>query len=187
MIVSGSGKNRSRREKILWETEQRASTAKMAGMGLVKEIPVRFLVDRDSGQPNDAEKDRDYADWILAVSVPVRGSKNPLKMEFAVPVFDCGETLEPATELNSAEKAAKSELKRDALAEAGGHREMIAGGGSMVVPSTHGKATHLWFDLVCGIFWWSRLVGGCFADPVGFRWICPVTRPVYSRHPLAPQ
>ena len=156
--VQGAGKNRRRSEAVLWETDRKLSAQELGGMGLKRTIPIRFLVERDQGQPSDVTVDRDYVDWTVAVEVPVRGRRQPLQAEFAIPVFDCGESLKADTELSSKGKGAREEQRQDALAEAGVNRTQQ---GSVEVWSFHQPSARkhsLGLILFGGIFgavaWW---------------------------------
>jgi len=125
--VSGSGKNRTRSESVLWEDVHRISALEAGGMGLLRKLPVSFIVERGSGKPSDAQKDNDYVRWSMNVEMPVRGQSKPLTMGFEIPVFDQGEDLQLEAELSHEEKQDLEQRRQSALAEAGVQREVVAG------------------------------------------------------------
>ncbi|GAB5559916.1 MAG: hypothetical protein SynsKO_15630 [Synoicihabitans sp.] len=158
LVESGSGKNRRRRETVLWETEQRQPASKVGGMGMAKEIPVRFLVERGKGRPSSAESDRDYIEWKLSITLPVRRSRKPLRMEFPVPVFDLGDALAEASALSAEEKTENLAAQNQALARAGGKREWVGGEDVWIFHQPSAKKHSLALFLFGGIFgavaWW---------------------------------
>ncbi len=125
--LSGSGKNRSRQESVLWEDDQRFAPAEVGGMGLVRKLPVSFIVERGGGKPSDITRGNDYIRWSMNVVVPVRGQSKPLAMGFEIPVFDRGESLEIESELSAKQQQDLEQRRQSALAEAGVQREVVAG------------------------------------------------------------
>ena len=84
-MTTGSGKNRSTSERILWTDEQQAGT------GVGDAVPVAFYI------PNDCrETDSDNADnivlWRLKVTAKEPGVDDAA--QFEVPVFKVAETPE---------------------------------------------------------------------------------------------
>ena len=87
-VTSGSGRNRSTSERILWQEERRA-TASGAG------VPVAFAIPADAS-PSDPGRSDDRTLWRLEVSAEVPGVD--YAAGFEVPVFRTAESALPRTE-----------------------------------------------------------------------------------------
>lgn len=82
--VSGSGKNRSTHESILWRDEQTIAPGSiMSGPG-ASMIPVRFTIPAD-GLESNAEKSDSGIFWFLSAAASLTGVD--YKDEFEIPVF----------------------------------------------------------------------------------------------------
>ncbi len=89
-VITGSGKNRSTSERILWQEERRATGRQTrSAEGMVTAIPVAFDLPRD-GEPCDGSNPRDMVLWRLAVSAEVPGVD--YAAAFEVPVFRTAES-----------------------------------------------------------------------------------------------
>ncbi len=94
---TGSGKNRSTHETVLWQEEKRVSGQRGAGGptdGMVTNIPVAFRIPAD-GTPCDDRDPDDRVVWRLRASASVPGVD--YESTFEVPVFRTPETDVPAT------------------------------------------------------------------------------------------
>ena len=83
--VSGSGKNRSRRERILWNesgTAQSSMTATRAGTGT--RLTFRFDVP-DNLPESDAKQSGDYYLWRIKLTADIPGTD--LDREYSIPVY----------------------------------------------------------------------------------------------------
>lgn len=99
-VTSGSGKNRSTSESILWQEEQRLPGQQTrSAEGMTTAIPISFALPRDV-EPSDATNPRNQVVWRLSVSADVPGVD--YAATFEVPVFRTADS-EPAP---SAEPAA---------------------------------------------------------------------------------
>ena len=97
--VTGSGKNRSTREKILWREEQTVPFGAVLSAPSASAIPVRFPLPADARETN-TENSRDSIHWVLSAEASVPGVD--YSDEFEVPVFRTkespsadGATVEP--------------------------------------------------------------------------------------------
>jgi hypothetical protein len=91
-VTSGSGRNRSTSERILWQ-EERCATASGAG------VPVAFAIPGDAA-PSDPGRSDDRTLWRLEVSADVPGVD--YAAGFEVPVFRTAESALPRTETEQA-------------------------------------------------------------------------------------
>ena len=82
--VTGSGKNRSTREKILWREEQTVPFGVVQSFPTASAIPVRFALPADAMETN-TENSRNSIHWVLAAEASVPGAD--YHDEFEVPVF----------------------------------------------------------------------------------------------------
>lgn len=82
--VSGSGKNRSRKESIRWTTDGTCHSELDAGA-----TRLRFRFDVPAGQPgSDPEKANDYILWRVQISCDMDGPD--FDRRWTIPVFDTG-------------------------------------------------------------------------------------------------
>lgn len=126
--VRGSGKNRRTSTQVLWETDRTLSALSLEGLGLVRSIPVEFIVERGKSLPSiEDEEENSRVEWTVGFEAPVAGQQNHLTMNFIVPVFDRGEDLKADDLLDAAGKQERQRLKEEAIAAAGGTRAMVAG------------------------------------------------------------
>ncbi len=91
-VTSGSGRNRSTSEKLLWQEEHRTGAT---GAG----IPVAFAIPADAA-PSDPGRGDDRTLWRLEVSAEVPGVD--YAAGFEVPVFRTAESALPRTESEQA-------------------------------------------------------------------------------------
>jgi hypothetical protein len=94
--TTGSGKNRSTTEHLLWQEERRT----MGGPG---GVPVAFAIPADA-QPSDPGMANDRVLWRLRVAGDVPGID--YSAAFEVPVFRTAESAAPATDVDRAAAAA---------------------------------------------------------------------------------
>lgn len=91
-VTSGSGRNRSTSERILWQEEHRAGAS---GIG----VPVAFAIPADAA-PSDPGRGDDRTLWRLEVSAEVPGVD--YAAGFEVPVFRTAESALPRTQAEQA-------------------------------------------------------------------------------------
>ncbi len=90
-VTTGSGKNRSTSETVLWQEEQRARPAlSRTAEGMVTSVPVTFRLPPDA-ESTDGTDPRNQVVWRLVVTAEVPGVD--YHSTFEVPVF---RTAEPA-------------------------------------------------------------------------------------------
>lgn len=127
-VTTGSGKNRSTSERILWQDEQRLERELAEYDPTRSEIPIEFEIPFDC-RPTEERSQDDEVLWRLIVDAEVPGVD--YAASFEVPVFrtaDSRQTLEPErSPWSSAEPPRLSE--RD-LAQSGIDSELLATGAS---------------------------------------------------------
>ena len=93
-VITGSGKNRSTSERILWQEEQRvAGRRQRTAEGMVTSVPIEFPLP-DDAEPCDSANPRDQVLWRLTLAADVPGVD--YASTFEVPVFRTAESAEPA-------------------------------------------------------------------------------------------
>ena len=124
--VTGSGKNRSTRENVLWEDKQRAMTRSGGGPG---QTSARIEMRLPAGQPVSSEEDpRNQIIWRLTATSEEPGVD--YKAVFELPVFDTGE----AAALATGEQAPETPFEADDWRETGAIHEYVAGGQRFAFP-----------------------------------------------------
>ena len=103
-ITTGSGKNSSTREDILWQEEQRVSgQPSRTAAGMWTAVPVAFPLPADAAPCDDANR-RNRVLWRLTVSAEVPGID--YAASFEVPVFHTAESDRPPMPEEAAAAAA---------------------------------------------------------------------------------
>ncbi len=87
--ISGAGKNRSRRESLLWQDEQRLDAAACAVGPRGTAVPVAFSIPPGQ-EPSSPESGRDVVEWRLDVRATIPGVD--YQARFVVPVFRTAES-----------------------------------------------------------------------------------------------
>jgi len=106
-VTNGSGDNRSTRENILWQEEQRVGGRPSRGAGgVTTAVPVRIPIPPDA-LPCDDGNPADVVLWRLEVSAQVPGVD--YTSTFEVPVFRTEESDRPRTEAEAAAARALAE------------------------------------------------------------------------------
>jgi len=91
-VATGSGKNRSTKESVLWEREESIARDKwITGAGGTR-IPVLFYIPADCTATDDSNRNNEVV-WRLAASAAVPGVD--FATQFKVPVYATGETAPP--------------------------------------------------------------------------------------------
>jgi len=124
--VTGSGKNRSTRENVLWEDKQRAPATSGAGPG---QTSARIEMRLPAGQPvSSDENPKNRIIWRLTATSEEPGVD--YKAVFELPVFDTGEAIGDAAEGDAPEIVFEPEDWR----ETGVVHDYAAGGQRFVFP-----------------------------------------------------
>lgn len=105
--VSGSGKNRSRRESLVWQSEGVAQTEASA-----KGTRLKILFDVDDKLPTSERPSNSYHLWRLDVHCPLPGTD--FSRTYEIPVFATGQKAQTLTEL-STENRLVQQAREDAL------------------------------------------------------------------------
>lgn len=91
-VTSGSGKNRSTRDSVIWEHEELVARDQFLGAADRTDIPVLFYIPPTCEPWNDDDLDHQVI-WRLVASAAVPGVD--FSTTFEVPVFVTGETAAP--------------------------------------------------------------------------------------------
>jgi len=106
-VTTGSGDDRSTREQILWQEEQRVTgRPSRTAQGMTTAVPVRIPIPPDA-LPCDDSTPRNVVLWRLEVSAEVPGVD--YASTFEVPVFRTAESDQPRTEEETAAARALAE------------------------------------------------------------------------------
>jgi hypothetical protein len=109
--TSGSGKNRSSQEKVLWQDDQSVSLASgTVSFGAVAPISFRLPAD---GQASDDSNSSDVFMWRLEAAAEVPGVD--FAAQFTIPVFDTGEVFAKEAEQSSAGITENGDWQRTAV------------------------------------------------------------------------
>lgn len=140
--VTGSGKNRSSHEAILWQSTGLAhSQAAHGGTRLA------MCFDVPTDLPVTEIYSDDYRFWRLELNADLPGVD--LHRQFEIPVFATGEKARAALPLSTIHPQLNDE--REASIEAVANIKQIPGGVYMHYPMLHGAGNNL-VGLVCGLF-----------------------------------
>lgn len=96
-ITTGTGKQQTTNEIVLWQSENNVSQAALASGPLGTAIPVDFAVPQDAYE-TDHEQARDQLLWLLTAKADVPGVDYSDKFE--VPVFRTSSSAGPAPDAN---------------------------------------------------------------------------------------
>ena len=96
-IITGSGKEQTTNEIVLWQGETNVSQAALASGPLGAAIPVDFGIPQDAYE-TDHEQPRDQLLWLLTAKADVPGVDYSDKFE--VPVFRTGSAASPAPDVS---------------------------------------------------------------------------------------
>ena len=131
--VSGAGKNRSRREDLLWQDEDRLEASACQGGPRGTAVPIAFSIPAGQ-QPSSPEPGRDIVEWRLDVRATIPGID--YQARFVVPVFRTAESAVAVTDRRPAP------LPR--FTETGTARRFSAGSRIRVEPLPSGGSV-VWF------------------------------------------
>ena len=143
---TGSGKNRSRRENILWQASGLAHTHPSPTNGTLLAICFDVPDDLPASEPHS----RNYRFWRLDLNADLPGID--LHRQFELPVFATAERSQSNLPLSSEHSLLNDE--HEALIERVANIEQIPGGVAMYFPMLHNWGNNL-VGLVCGLFFFS--------------------------------
>ena len=104
--ISGSGKNRRRSERVVWQTDGAAHTAPRPG-----HTRLEILFDVDEGlPPSDPKEESAYHLWRLCVEADLPGVD--FERVFEIPVFPTGASSRALRRLSTEHRAAAAERAR---------------------------------------------------------------------------
>ena len=162
---SGSGKNRSTHEEVLWQKSYRIALDR-SGSG----IPIAFQVPYDCAPTDDADSDNQRI-WKLEVKAEVKGVD--YHVQFEVPVFrtEHSSTLapDPSDDVDSSFRVEVPLAEQ--LRKSGARVEHLASGRRFVFPMARHVGTALALTLFFAV-WTGISVGLWYSDaPRLFPWI----------------
>ena len=141
--VTGSGKNRTSHESIIWQSTGLAHSQPTATGGT--RLALAFNV--PATLPASETYSDDYRFWRLELNADLPGVD--LHRQFEIPVFATGEKSRAASPLSTQHPQLNEE--REASIEAVANIQQIPGGVRMHYPMLHGAGNNL-VGLVCGLF-----------------------------------
>lgn len=127
--TTGSGKNRSTTEAILWRDEQTVGSAWLARSPVGTRVPFRFTLPADA-QPTDERNPSDVFLWRLDVSADVEGID--FAARFELPVFNEGSSPNAVRQFAGDDSAAASrspqpDSRITITQEPGGGEQIVVG------------------------------------------------------------
>ncbi len=143
---TGSGKNRSRHEKILWHASGLAHTHPSPTSGTLLAICFDVPADLPASEPHS----RSYRFWRLDLNADLPGID--LHRQFELPVFATAEKSQTNLPLSCEHPLLNDE--HEALIESVANIEQIPGGVAMYFPMLHNWGNNL-VGLVCGLFFFG--------------------------------
>ena len=143
---SGSGKNRSRHEKVLWQASGLAHTHPSPTGGTLLAICFDVPADLPASEPHS----NSYRFWRLDLNADLPGVD--LHRQFELPVFATGEKSQANLPLSTQHPLLNEE--HEALIESVANIEQIPGGVAMYFPMLHHWGNNL-VGLVCGLFFFG--------------------------------
>jgi len=151
-VVTGSGRNRSTDEKVLWADEQRVSASASMRNPLGTRIPFTFTVPGDA-RPSDERISDDMIVWRLGATAEVPGINYAADFQF--PVLATGEhphaPIEFAVASVSATAWVPSPESRIAITP-------LPEGGDEIRVTTRGRASETLGLLLFTTIWWGVVV-----------------------------
>jgi hypothetical protein len=148
-VVTGSGRNRSTREDILWADEQTVSSGAAMRNPLGTRIPFSFTIP-DEARPTDERNASDCIVWRVAAKAEMPGIDYAADFQF--PVVSTGEHphaprefVVPAASAASWVPSAESHIAITPLPE----------GGEEIVVSTHSRPSEVFGMLFFTVIWYG--------------------------------
>ena len=157
--VSGSGKNRSRKESVKWQTQGFAQ-AEPAGRG----SRLKFSFDLPAGLPESESKDERYHFWRL--SLKSQGLAVDMDRNFELPVFNTA-TSSRDIRVNSITHPLAQE-KRDEQIESVMEMRQVSGGLELYFPRGRNAGVKLGVIVFGLVFLGSGIGAGAMGAPIIF-------------------
>ena len=148
-VVSGSGKNRSMNETVLWADEQTVSSGSAMRNPLGTRIPFTFTIPADA-RPTDERNSNDAIVWRITVSAAMPGIDYAADFQF--PVLSTGEQPHAPREFVVAAPSASSWVPS---AESHITITPLPEGGGEIVVSTHSRPSEIVGMLVFAAIWYG--------------------------------
>ena len=148
-VVSGSGKNRSMNETVLWADEQTVSSGAAMRNPLGTRIPFTFTIP-DDARPTDERNSSDSIVWRIAVKAEMTGIDYAADFQF--PVLATGEHPHAPREFAVATVNASSWVPS---AESRIAITPLPEGGEEIVVSTHSRPSEVFGMFVFALIWYG--------------------------------
>lgn len=151
-VVSGSGKNRSMNETVLWADEQTVSSGAAMRNPLGTRIPFTFTIP-DDARPTDERNSSDSIVWRIAVKAEMTGIDYAADFQF--PVLSTGEHPHAPLEFAAATPSASSWVPSP---ESHITITPLPEGGEEIVVSTHSRPSEIFGMFVFAAIWYGFVV-----------------------------
>ena len=151
-VVSGSGKNRSMNETVLWADEQTVSSGAAMRNPLGTRIPFTFTIP-DDARPTDERNSSDSVVWRITVKAEMTGIDYAADFQF--PVLSTGEHPHAPIEFATARASASSWVPS---AESHITITPLPEGGEEIVVSTHSRVSEIFGMFVFAAIWYGFVV-----------------------------
>ena len=170
--TSGSGKNRSTTERVLWQETDLTDRAHLGYTPNGWRIPVEIGIPYDAGPPSSTDDDEDSVFWRLEAGAVLPGVD--FEANFNVPIFHTSDS-DPDFEWESRESSGvfSAAALEEELRAAGIHLEPASSGGQLIVfarARNKGAATGLTMFLAgwTGAIWLMIHLGAPIFFPIFF-------------------
>lgn len=158
--ISGSGKNRSRRESLVWQTEGLAHSKPYNGK---TRLEILFNVD-DNLPASEAQDTSSYHFWRLHVHCQLDGAD--LDRNFEIPVFPTGQPAKLLRHLSTDHRLAQDRRLQEI--ESVLNLTQIPGGITIVYPAFRKPLGKLLGMVFGGFFFTAGMVAGAHGAPLVF-------------------
>ncbi|HEX3110953.1 MAG TPA: hypothetical protein VHU41_17770, partial [Thermoanaerobaculia bacterium] len=148
-VITGSGKNRSTREDILWADEQSVSSAAAMRNPLGTRIPLSFTIP-DDARPTDERDADDAIVWRISVKAAMSGIDYAADFQF--PVLSTGEHPHAPREFAPVSMSASSWIPS---AESHITITPLPEGGEEIVVATHSRPSEIFGMFVFTAIWYG--------------------------------
>lgn len=148
-VVTGSGKNQSTREDIVWADEQTVSSGAAMRNPLGTRIPFSFTIP-DDARPTDERNPSDCIVWRIAVTAALPGIDYAADFQF--PVLSTGEHPHAPREFAPAQVSASS---WSPASESHITITPLPEGGEEIVVSTHSRPSEIFGMFLFAVIWYG--------------------------------
>ena len=151
-VVSGSSRNRSAREDIVWADEQTVSSGSAMRNPLGTRIPFTFTIP-DDARPTDERNADDSIVWRIGVKAQTAGIDYAADFQF--PVLSTGEHPHAPREFAIAPTSASSWVPSRASRIT---ITLLPEGGEQIVVATHSRPSEIFGMFIFGTIWYGFVI-----------------------------